>query len=824
MNESSGNVKSSNLNNITDSLPAYLTDSSLTDEKIRQSAKEEKPATFTFDMGEFPFERLGDNHFELLIADLFSENAAKENWDWYDEAGRLNDGADQGRDVILLKHGLPVGVVQCKRYKTDVTLPAALREICKFMMFSLIYPDIYNDGIESTRYILAAAESVTGPAYKFLIAEGRERFEEKALDFPSYIKDIRKKYTSLADHALIKDKTDEEVRILIWERMVKLKTSVYRKFELSRFVRACPAVRDTYFRLEYVINGSIGDVADLLEKFAVRLTGPINSQAKNDASKIYTAEIDLDILDGNRLNICLIQADHTNCLFTLTKFLSCDDDGPCRSNHGTKPVMIVTGAFAVSPDDWHHVDLLIQNYPGPIVLVAGCGEISGSKLKELKTLICGPNTWINSTEPASNAEYRVGWCWVKKASAEQSQCFILIENLPALPQLEQGDVSLRLAFNDVIVWPTLGDDFSCGWTSSKSTLRRVAVGIKDDRLNRPTLLAVAGHSDTFSEDAKQALADFHSLRQYARIAICIANSRFPTAIEPDWRGGSGFFPAKPISSIMHKQTNNIPNGAILRRDDTSVLTTVLIWQNEYLEVGKAIPYRIEGTNIIRDIPPEGIELLRNLRWIQPYEDSDPIVYDEIENLRDATLNIGVPSSGSLVHSCSYGVKDYTPLHADEIAGHGIKIRPALHAICYLKGADGASWKDSTGIGQITLTNGETELSLLSWVDGELGLRSMLASIRAWATRGGPHPPLLVLGRANTSPASTGEKIGHIIREDITIPSENADSITEPKISRSAYLFPIDMVTDAYQVPGGGISERKKLVESIIKLKEKLDDK
>lgn len=70
------------------------------------------PDLFAMDCGQLPFERMGDAHFELLVADIYRAEYERDNDTWYDVVGRLNDGADQGRDVILFKAGVPAGVIQ----------------------------------------------------------------------------------------------------------------------------------------------------------------------------------------------------------------------------------------------------------------------------------------------------------------------------------------------------------------------------------------------------------------------------------------------------------------------------------------------------------------------------------------------------------------------------------------------------------------------------------------------------------------------------------------------------------------------------------------
>ncbi|WP_212555866.1 hypothetical protein [Pseudomonas lundensis] len=49
------------------------------------------PDLFAMDCGQLPFERMGDAHFELLVADVYRAEYERDNDTWYDVVGRLND-------------------------------------------------------------------------------------------------------------------------------------------------------------------------------------------------------------------------------------------------------------------------------------------------------------------------------------------------------------------------------------------------------------------------------------------------------------------------------------------------------------------------------------------------------------------------------------------------------------------------------------------------------------------------------------------------------------------------------------------------------------
>ena len=179
------------------------------------------PELFAFDCGQLPFERMGDAHFELLLADLYAARAADDSVDWYDKARRLNDGADQGRDVILLDAGSPVGVIQCKRYNGIVSLPMIMQEICKFFLYATIKPGIASAPGEPFRYYVAVSDRAAGKLFEFMEGSGRRRFEDLRSEFEEKALAARKASATLRKHVLLKNLSQEQLCDLIWARSLR---------------------------------------------------------------------------------------------------------------------------------------------------------------------------------------------------------------------------------------------------------------------------------------------------------------------------------------------------------------------------------------------------------------------------------------------------------------------------------------------------------------------------------------------------------------------------------------------------------------------------
>jgi hypothetical protein len=209
------------------------------DRKLREE-NPDTPELFAFDCGQLPFERMGDAHFELLLADLYAARADDGSEDWYDEARRLNDGADQGRDVILLDDSAPVGVIQCKRYNGIVTLAMMIQEICKFFLYATIKPGIASAPGEPFRYYVAVSDRAAGKLFEFMTGKGRKRFEDLRSEFEEKAFAARKGSATLRKHPALKSLTQAQLCDLVWARIDNLHTGLHKKDDLSRLVGAYP--------------------------------------------------------------------------------------------------------------------------------------------------------------------------------------------------------------------------------------------------------------------------------------------------------------------------------------------------------------------------------------------------------------------------------------------------------------------------------------------------------------------------------------------------------------------------------------------------------
>jgi len=385
--------------------------------------REENPNTpelFAFDCGQLPFERMGDAHFELLLADLYTARAKDGSEDWYDEARRLNDGADQGRDVILLDDSAPVGVIQCKRYNGIVYLSQVIQEICKFFLYATIKPGIASAPGEPFRYYVAVSDRAEGKLFEFMTGSGRQRFEDLRAEFEKKAKVARGASATLKNHPELKNLTQAQLCDLVWARIDNLHTDLHKKDDLSRMVGDYPHIKSTYFKLESHSEKLFDELKSLLQSSNLM----ISDDDQELISAIRTEYIKLKLGRKQRFNMALVQGAE---FLPFMRSMLQPKTGTLFNNFGSLPVIVTGGAEAAAPGDWAELNQLIDASGSQVVVFVGCGDVTGAQLAAWKD--SDDMVWIAPTwDPAPLQRYRAGWCWVKDPSQGIFNCYVLVEN------------------------------------------------------------------------------------------------------------------------------------------------------------------------------------------------------------------------------------------------------------------------------------------------------------------------------------------------------------------------------------------------------------
>lgn len=159
----------------------------------------------------FPLTYLTDRQFELLAHLLLDADIP--NKPLYDSSLLLSYGADEGRDVVLYKQELPVGVVQCKRYAKSIGIGDVLEELYKFLLFALRDPALMPQA-KNFRYEFWTARDLTKEAGNFF-KEPRRYFDSHASTLVEHVAAARKACKALQQPAPDGTTPDEEARQVI---------------------------------------------------------------------------------------------------------------------------------------------------------------------------------------------------------------------------------------------------------------------------------------------------------------------------------------------------------------------------------------------------------------------------------------------------------------------------------------------------------------------------------------------------------------------------------------------------------------------------------
>ena len=125
---------------------------------------------------------LDDRRFEEFVRDLYYQDIQEGIFgNKFDDVVLLSGNKEQGRGCILYKNGNSVGVIQCKRYDKSLTKPESAREIIKFCLYSIIYPDFIFD-INTFEYHFVGSSGFNNHATPFLKNFSNKILQEVELD------------------------------------------------------------------------------------------------------------------------------------------------------------------------------------------------------------------------------------------------------------------------------------------------------------------------------------------------------------------------------------------------------------------------------------------------------------------------------------------------------------------------------------------------------------------------------------------------------------------------------------------------------------------
>ena len=144
---------------------------------------------------QYPLNNLDDRKFEELIYSLFSKRISENDNnlnDEYDSIELMPGVAEQGKDCTLYKTNKIKGVIQCKKYKSNLSDKLVIKELLKFSIYRYLEPYKFLNEID---YYLATTTGYTQKAID-IVHEINNGNIESICDFEDIVKSLIKSVKS----------------------------------------------------------------------------------------------------------------------------------------------------------------------------------------------------------------------------------------------------------------------------------------------------------------------------------------------------------------------------------------------------------------------------------------------------------------------------------------------------------------------------------------------------------------------------------------------------------------------------------------------------
>ncbi|QIL42373.1 hypothetical protein G7074_25800 [Pedobacter sp. HDW13] len=104
----------------------------------------------------FPYRDIADpRRLEELVYSIFEAKITKGTLSGFDKVSLMSGVRDMGRDCALFQHGILKGMIQCKKYQKSISKTDFGEEIVKYVLYSLLEPQLIPDARDFTYYIAA---------------------------------------------------------------------------------------------------------------------------------------------------------------------------------------------------------------------------------------------------------------------------------------------------------------------------------------------------------------------------------------------------------------------------------------------------------------------------------------------------------------------------------------------------------------------------------------------------------------------------------------------------------------------------------------------
>jgi len=225
-----------------------------------------KPWTVDTGVSLLPFSELGDREFELLCYLLVQEEIEAGKYSNITSISLMQGVSERGRDCSLYNQGTVCGLIQCKKYIGRISRPQTLREIIKFLLFSLLDSDLLPVP-EHFEYMLYVSNDFAETTNSLIHSYATEI--EKDISSGSiarYTKDVVEEYESFKRFIGAEPVTE------ITSLLRKIKLSAVNATALTSRVHKNESLLSLFFNVKTVIDLESADeiVRNALDDYGLR--------------------------------------------------------------------------------------------------------------------------------------------------------------------------------------------------------------------------------------------------------------------------------------------------------------------------------------------------------------------------------------------------------------------------------------------------------------------------------------------------------------------------------------------------------------------------
>jgi len=496
---------------------------------------------------------------------------------------------------------------------------------------------------------------------------------------------------------------------------------------------------------------------------------------------ILAVDAGMPLLIGGALHLCLVQIPERNLdavkedrsaetsLRIIRELLG--EDGHLRKMWpSNRPATVLMPEYSFGSGDWAAVDQAVRGSAGPLVLITGFGVVKGKWFADW-VKGGGPNderilaVGGDDQQPAENATYAGGWCWIKRPDGT-TRCVAFIKN-----HLEQdveytivsdyGESIARIDFEDTSLFPLLCADCLC--EKVKNPLARIKKAIEDcggNVLITASLWQDKPHHPRWQQAFNTLFAD-----RTKRIILALSNQAIdrPAADEEHdcWRSLSGiiFPPLHPTTADSDDAVRPVTRdgnnyvAAMLRRSDPCVTIGKLYWppygsgtSRQPWTARTVYPLSSDG-KILKEVPTDRafyeLERFVKRHCRAPGDDIDKRLALGMDRVK---TKLPAFPANVLHETILSGLDRSSVICPDQMHNQEAHLLEGMFSLAHLLSHPDCDWQENTGLqGQVRISDKST--TVLVW-RSKFHKRELKRQIQTWQIATPGHPPIVILNRCS----------------------------------------------------------------------------